>query len=191
MGNLIQAVKTHVPCAGPRYRRRLLVRTPEVVAEAFAPPTDIWEVVSESGQEQLWLRLYPDPYTQDNQVYGESAELEPSFAQVSLYNPTTCRRGFKARITDSRAIFADLLAYLAQLSRSSGYGTLSPVAVLDFCRPEIADRLTAVTTGQEAYTLRLGSLRVSSLPPTVGTSPETLEDAWEFEFAETNTLRLL
>ena len=113
-----------------------------------------------------FLRLHPASDSTFSNDGEEAAYREASSGTV--YQPGSVRRRFEINVRDARTAIADAMRQIANVSN---FGTVSqqiPVLVLDFCFPEVDDKIIAIAQNQPAYTVRKGLINVQINGPDAG-----------------------
>jgi hypothetical protein len=175
------AWNTENACTGQLARQRLLVRSHVDTIEQINPlhkHLDLFDVTafdSTDTSDYIYLRLFPTADS-DNQVYGDNPGLRNTFTRSGVFAPSTTRRGIRCTIADRRRLILDILRSLVDISETSSFGVYSPIKVVDFCTPEIAQEMT----------IRYGSIQIDKKPGIVKRGDEYYcTSDWEFLFRET------
>ena len=137
-----------------------------------------------------FLRLHPEASSRmsnDGEAPGYRASSSGTINQAG-----GIRRRFEINIRDVRSPIADGIRRIADVSNYGDQVQQIPVLILDFCFPEVNDKIIAIAQNLPPYTVRLGLISDVGLSgPEAGypgTDRVSLGSGFSFTFTE-STLR--
>lgn len=133
-----------------------------------------------------FLRLHPAP-SSSMANDGDAPSYRASSANT-IYQSGAVRRRFEVDVRDMRSPIADGIRRIADVSNFGDETQQIPVLVLDFCFPEVNDKIIAVGQNLPAYTVRTGLIgNVELSGPEAGypgTDRVSLGSGFSFTFTE-------
>ena len=162
---------------------RLLIQCPTSLKTSLNVPDKDFEQVSGSNYLKLWVER--SNYKENKTYKDGSTQYIRSFASPAVKIKVYSREA-EIKVVDERAILYGLVQAIARASISSDLQTQTPVIIIDFVLPETSDRISALTSGNEPFTVRDGLLKdITVNGRTVSNGIASwVKDGFSFKFEE-------
>lgn len=172
----------------PLFNKRILIRTPIALVQQYNPNHlnlqffDPTNYVTGDNDNYVYMVMFPEYESEDE--FLADRKYKPASNSSAIAVPSTLRRGFRAVVRQSSAMYFNILQQLVVSSETSSFQRHTPIRVIDSCLPE--NKGNTMLGGGDIGTVRYGRIDISKRPGGLLTSG--LEDhcisKWEFKFSE-------